>query len=386
MWLGSVSEHLGEWIEIASLLWLVNEMTGSPFMVTLVYFSRMGPLAVFSFLGGLVVDRVNRRNVLIISLMASALLSLALLVLVRTGAVAIWNILLIAILGGIATSFNHPARQSMVPNLVKPEHLMNAISLDTASVFATRVIGTPIAGYLILFFGVTPTFGLRAAGAILAIFWLLSVPPILPPKGARQRNPFHDLKQGFSYLRDQPVILGQVVFWGLPALANAAFTSLLPAFSKDILGVGPGGYGILQSAMGLGSVVSLLSLASISNLKQRGLTILTTGIGMGVALLGFAYSPWFIVSVLLTVVVGATNTAMTTVNNAVIQEQLSDQMRGRVMSLREVMTGLSPGGSLLVGSAAEIAGLSMAGAGLGAIIIAIPLTILLLPNRMRSLQ
>ncbi|MBI4288797.1 MAG: MFS transporter [Chloroflexi bacterium] len=385
MWLGSVSEHMGEWMENAAILWLVNEMTGSPFMATLVTFARMGPLAVFSFVGGLVVDRISRRNVLIIALLASTLLSFTLLVLVRSGSAAMWSILLISFLGGVATSFNHPARQTMVPNLVKREHLMNAISLDTTSVMASRVIATPIAGILIHFYGVTPVLGLRAAGAGIAIIWLLFIPSMLPPKNTQKRNPLQDLKQGFAYLRGQPVMLGQVIFWGLPSLAHAAFTALLPAFSKDVLHVGPVGYGFLQSATGLGSVVSLLTLATLGKVRRRGLTILASGMGMGLAFVGFAYSPWFAASVLLAIAVGSTNTSLTTVNNTVIQELLSDQMRGRVMSLREVMTGLGPGASLLVGSAAELTTLTVATAGLGAIIVAVPLALLLLPTRMRRL-
>lgn len=372
-------------MENAALLWLVQEMTGSPFIVTLVNFSRMAPMALFSILGGLVVDRMNRRNVLIWSLLAAALLSVILLVLVRTETVAVWNILLISILGGVATSFNHPARQTMVPNLVKREHLMNAISLDTTSVMATRVIATPIAGFLIQFFGVTPVFGFRAAGAAAAIVWLLFVPSILPPKGAQLRRPLDDLKQGFAYLRSQPIIRGQVAFWGLPSLANSTFTALLPAFSKNVLHVGPAGYGMLQAATGLGSVISLLAYATAGNVRRRGLTILASGSAMGVAILGFAYSPWFALSIPLSIAVGAMNNSMTTVNNTVIQELLSDQMRGRVMSLREVMTGLSPGGSLLVGKAAELAGLTAAAAGLGALVLAIPIALLLLSTRMRRL-
>ncbi len=376
---------MGEWMEMAALLWLVNEMTNSPFTVTLVNFARMGPMIIFSFLGGLVVDRMNRRNVLIMALLASTLLSLVLFVLVHTGTVAVWNILLISVLGGVATSFNHPARQTMVPNLVKREHLMNAISLDTTSVMASRVIATPIAGILIQLFGVTPVFGLRAAGAGAAIIWLLFIPAMLPPENTQKRNPFQDLKQGFSYLRQQPLILGQVLFWGLPSLAHAAFNGLLPAFSKDVLKVGPFGYGILQAATGLGSITSLLTLATKGQVRRRGLVMLASGMGMGIAFMGFAYSPWFISSVFLAIAIGAMNTSLTTVNNTIIQEFLTDQMRGRVMSLREVMTGLGPAASLMVGSAAEIAGLTVATAGLGAVVLAIPLALWLLPTRMKKI-
>ncbi|MDZ4247389.1 MAG: MFS transporter, partial [Dehalococcoidia bacterium] len=175
VWLGSCTEHIGEFMEIAALLWLVKQISGSPFILTLVVALRFIPMVIFSAIGGVVTDRMNRRNLLVITLVAFGLQSSILGILVFTGAVVLWHIILMAILTGVITSFNHPARASMIPNLVKGEHLLNAISLDSASVMAARVIGMPIAGVVIAVAGVAPVFFIRTFGALLAIVWLLQV-------------------------------------------------------------------------------------------------------------------------------------------------------------------------------------------------------------------
>ena len=141
VWLGSVTEHLGEFMQTAGILWLVNELTHSPLMLTVVGSVRFIPMLVFPIIGGVVADRVNRRNLLMAALLGAALLSVGLTLLVVTDIIALWHLIVINSLGGVLLSFNHPARHAIVPNLVERKHLLNAISLDTLSVQASGMVG-----------------------------------------------------------------------------------------------------------------------------------------------------------------------------------------------------------------------------------------------------
>src|SRR3972149_6206532 len=141
VWLGSFTEHFGEFMEIAAVLWLVNEMTHSPLILTIVGSCRFILMIPFSVIGGIVADRVDRRRMLIAALMGSSLLSISLALLAGLGATKVWHVVVISLIGGIVMSFNHPARLSMLPNLVDRKHLLNAVSLDTLSVQGARICG-----------------------------------------------------------------------------------------------------------------------------------------------------------------------------------------------------------------------------------------------------
>ncbi|MFQ5825721.1 MAG: MFS transporter [Dehalococcoidia bacterium] len=355
VWLGSLSEHMGEWMELAGFIWLARQLTDSPLLITLIGAARFAAMVFVPFVGGMVADRVNRRSLLIASLVFMAGLSIALLLLVYTGVIAIWHMFAIGFLLGVATSFNHPARQSIVPNLVKREHLFNAISLDTTSVMGSMVIGFPIAGEIIDRMGVTtPLFGLRAAGALLAIGWLLFVKTDLKPRGEKH-HPVQDLMEGFRYLRRNTPILVLVCLFFIPMAGQRAFMDLLSVFARDVLQVGGREYGWLYTASGLGALISLLALAPLGDYRHKGWLLFSVGLVAGLAQAAYGASQWLWPSIALVTIMGGTRTAFMTVNTTMIQSNIPDNVRGRVMSLREIMMGLGPVGGITAGAIAQYA-------------------------------
>ncbi|MFC1968123.1 MFS transporter [Chloroflexota bacterium] len=386
VWLSSWLEHGGQFMETAALLWLVNEMTGSPFLLTLVGFCRLIPMVFISFIGGIVADRVDRRNLLTLSLLGVILLSLSLAILVHTGLVTMTHIIILALLSGVVTSFNHPARQSIMPNLVPKESLMNAITLDSGSVTISRLIGMPIAGYIILMAGVTPVFGLRAAGALLAIVCLLlaRIPPT--PPHARKESPWRNLAEGLSYLRGSTIILPLASLFLLPIFSMQSYTNLLPIFAVDVLKIDASGYGLLQGAPGLGALIAIIVIASLRGFRHKGLLLLSVGMVLGLALIAFSGSEWLALSLALLVIVGCMNGAFMALNTTLIQSAISDEVRGRVMSLREVARGLGPVGALLIGAIAEHSGAPFAVAIVGGICLAVCLVLIILMPRVRKLE
>src|SRR5512135_861682 len=166
-------------METTALLWLMNTLTNSdPFMGVLLVTMRALPMVVFAFIGGIAADRFNRRWLLMGALGASALFSIVLAVFVHRGAILPWHLLLYSAITGVTTSFNHPARSTLLPNLVKREHYLNAITMDNVSVTASRILGASMAGLIVGFSGsTTPVLGLRAAGALLALVWIFMLKP-----------------------------------------------------------------------------------------------------------------------------------------------------------------------------------------------------------------
>lgn len=383
VWLGSVTEHFGEWMELAALLWLVNELTHSPLMLTLVGSCRFIPMVVFPIFGGMVVDMMDRRRMLICALLGAAFLSVILAILVKTGTVTIWHLIVLALMSGVTTSLNHPARLSMVPNLIRKEHLLNAISLDSASVQASRFVATPIAGYLIDRFGVVPVFGVRAAGNLLAICWLLFIKTRFQPPPGTTKAPWRNVLDGLKYVRGDVLLFSLVPLYLIPMLTQNTSNNFLPIFARDILKIGATGYGFLQSAPGLGALASLIGLAALPFYRVKGsLLFITSGI-LGIAIFLFSVSVWTHLSLFLLVIIGGMITSFMTINTALIQNHVSDAMRGRVMSLREIANGLGPAAGLIFGAIAEESSVPFAMKVLGILCIAVSLSLFYLLSKVR---
>ena len=386
VWLGSVTEHTGEFMEIAAILWLVNELTHSPLWLTVVGSCRFISMILFPLLGGVVADRVNRRKLLIVALTGSGLLSACLAVLAATGIVNLVHLIVISLLGGIAMSFNHPARQTIVPNLVNREHLLNAISLDTLSVHMSRALGTPIAGYLMVLLGVWTIFVIRAVGCLIAISLLLQARVPATPPAARTEAPWHNLAQGFRYLRSNTLILILVLLYALPYMAQNTYINFLPIFANDILHVGAVGYGYLQGAPGIGAIIFMIALGLMTYYKGKFRLVIGSGLIMSIGLLILAVSPWFALSLPLIVLIGGMVTIFVAVETTLIQGTIPDEVRGRILSWREILFGLGPTGSIIFGAIAQYTGVPFSLGILGVICLVVSLLLILLLPRFKDMD
>jgi len=386
VWSASMIYHLGEWMEMAGLLWFVQHLTNSPFLTSFILFLRIFPMIILSIPSGLIADRMSRRNLMIMSQSGTAVLSIALAVLADTGLVEYWHLAVLSVLGSFASAVNMPARQSVLPNLVRREHLMNAISLDQASMMSSRLIGAPLAGFLLATTGVTYIFGIRAIGAAISALLLIRMPRFDPVRTGSKTSPMQDIRSGWGYFQKEPMILALVAMFALPMLSNQSYLGLLPVFSTQVLGVGAMGYGFLQMAPGVGSALSLVIFAGLNNMRRRGLFLFTSTTIMGLALLIFSVSRSYAVSVVMLMVNGAMNTAFMTVNATLIQELIPDEVRGRVWGWRNVFRGLSPIGSLMAGSIADLYGPPSGAASVGFLMVGSSIILLLILPKVRKLN
>jgi len=340
IWLGSCTEHMGQHMETMAMAWLMKELTESPYYLGLLAVCRVAPLLLFALVGGVVTDRVDRRKLLIGCLVGGAVVSLALLALVRTGAIAPWHLLVAGALGAVLTGFNHPARAAIIPNVTPKEEWMNAIALDTISVRTATILAAPLAGYLISLFGTTPLFGARALGMALAVQWLLMarVPPT--PTSTKKQAPWRNLGEGLKYAVASAVVTSLIVMFALREFQTEMSHVFLPFFADNILHSGALGFGYLNTAQGVGALAGLLGIATLGNFKHKGWLITIASILTGFFLTAFALSQWLILSALLLIIANGLGTVYENVSRTALQTLVPDEMRGRVMSLREAVRGL----------------------------------------------
>ncbi|MBI4287201.1 MAG: MFS transporter [Chloroflexi bacterium] len=353
LWLGSLTEHGGEWMERIGIGWLVYELTGKAVMVGIVEFVRYIPFFILPVVGGVIADRADRKKLLAATFIAFIANATWLVMLVRTGRLEAWHIIVYSFLAGSIVSFNHPARNTLLPNLVPKEKLLNAISLDSASVAGVRVITAPLAGWLIAHVGVAWVLGLRGAGCVIALFWLWQLVAPATPGKARTESFWRNTMEGFRYTYESKPIFQLTILSLVPMMLIQPYLAMLPVFTKDILKGGPEMLGYLNGASGAGSLVALFFLASLGDYKHKGkLFFASFGVG-GIALTALALLPWAPLSLFLVGVLGLGSSVFTALRTALLQGNVPDAVRGRVLSLREINQGFQPLGNLMGGAIAD---------------------------------
>jgi len=338
-WYGSCTEHIGQQMETMASAWLMMELTNSPFYLGLLTFCRIAPLFFFALIGGVIADRFDRRNLLNFSFWASAVVSTALLILARTGLIAPWHLLLAAALTAGIIGINHPARDALIPHLTPKEDWMNAIALDTISVRTASILSSPLAGYLISLYGTTPLFGVRTIGVVLAALWLMRANIPATATTARNQSALENLVRGLKFVSAQGLMLSLIAVFALREFQHEMSTVFLPFFASSILHAGAAGFGYLNMAQGIGGVAGLVGVASLGNYKHKGRLIIVSGIIVGMLLIFFAYSKVLLLSVFLLIAANSFGTVFENVGRAALQTIIPDEMRGRIMSLREVIRG-----------------------------------------------
>jgi predicted MFS family arabinose efflux permease len=289
----------------------------------------------------------------------SMILAFVLSFLTLRGSVTIGHILLISFLNGVVNAFNAPVRQSIVSDLVRKEDLQNAIAINSTQFQLSQSLGPAFAGLTLAAVGPGWCFFVNAM-SFLAVIWTLLAMDV-PPRPPRRRAPaLESIKEAFVYVRGQPVISSLLLMAAIPALFGTPFRSMLPAFSEDVLRVGPTGLGVLQSAVGIGAVCGALTMASIGPARRTGATQVGSVLVLGFALELFGLSRLFWPSTALLFVVGFAQMAYNTLNQTFLQRRVADEMRGRVLSLLTLVTfGLMPFGAMQAGIVASAAGAPM---------------------------
>jgi len=348
---GQLVSLIGSWMQTTAQQWLVYRLTGSQLSLGLVTFAGFIPVLLLSLFMGVVVDRVSRRRLLLLTQSWFLLLALALAVLTFLGIVQYRHIIVLALLLGIGNALDMPARQAFNLDMVEHDDLFNAIALNSSVFNGARIIGPAIGGLVIASWGEGTAFGLNAVSflAVIAGLLMMSLPPFQRP--AQRDTGLGDLKRGLAYLVGDRQVLGLVTMVAAFSLIGFPYAVLLPVFAQDVLRIGVEGYGILLGAQGVGALAAALSLAILGDRRPKGrlLWLSRWMLVAAVALLGFSRTT--ALSLLALALAGFALISQLAVTNTLIQLAVPDDLRGRVLSTYTwALGGFWPLGALLIGA------------------------------------
>jgi MFS family permease len=360
-WIGQVISFSGSWMQSIAQGWLVYSLTKSPLYLGLVAAASSVPVLLFTLIGGVVADRVNKRNLLIITQTLSMIPALLLGVLTEFKMITVGEIMAIAFFLGTVNAFDVPTRQSFLSEMVQKGHLMNAIALNSAAFNGARIVGPVIAGLAIAAVGVAACFYINAASFLAAIVALLMIKGRSGELFQKSGGPYHkakvnmvtvvkDLAEGLHFVTKEEDIFRIMILVATLSLFGIPFVTFLPVFAEDILKVGPRGLGFLAGSSGIGSLAAALFIAFRGDIEKKGRFMFIAGLIFGTSLLAFSLSRNYAFSRLALVFTGWGIVSFLAVGNSFIQLSVPDALRGRVMSVYAlVFLGVAPVGSYVIG-------------------------------------
>lgn len=388
LWFGGQLVSLaGTWMQSIAQGWLVYQISRSEFALGLVGFAGAIPILFITPWGGVVVDRVPKRTLLVITQIVMMVLAFALAILYFLNVVQVWHIVVMAALLGVANSFDAPARQAFVVEMVGREHLVNGIAMNSIMFNGARVVGPALGGLLLAAVGAGWCFFFNGVSFLAVIAGLLAMRiPAALPKPPQAASAWQQLKDGIAYTAHHTDILSLLGLAAVFGVFGFSYSALLPAFVDLVFHAGANGFGFLNAAVGLGAVTGAFLVAQYVDRTRRGTWVVIANIGFSVLLILFAFNQNFPLALGIGFGLGVCFMTQNTNINSLLQTGVSDEMRGRVLSLYTLsFFGLAPFGSLLAGGLAQVWTLSGTVALLAAITLVGSAIIFLANPKLRKL-
>jgi MFS family permease len=345
---------IGTWMQSVALGWLVLELTNSAFAVGLNQALRSLGVLVFTLYAGVVVDRVDKRRLIVWTQVLQMLEALALAFLVWTKTATTWQVMVLAVMFGIVSAFDIPARQALLVELVGRDNLMNAIALNSSMFNAARIVGPAVAGVLIGATDVGMCFFLNGVSyvAVLAGLFAIRLPPFV--RRPREYSAWVGFRQAVAFLRSDPRVSTIVILVAALSVFGFPFLVLMPVVARDILHTTARGYGLLMAAVGVGAMLGALALALAGRRVKQGAALLESGAAFAALLIAFAVARSFGLARLLLALAGCAMIVTTALANTMLQTLVPDALRGRVMAFYAfVFVGMAPLGAFQAGLVAE---------------------------------
>src|SRR5580693_874467 len=332
MWFGACTSSIGTWMQIVAQGWLIYRLSHSAFLLALDQFLGGIPIFLFSLIGGVVADRVERRKVLLTSQYIQMASAATLTFLVAFGLTHVWPILCLSFVSGLAQAFGGPAYSALIPTLVETEDMPNAIALNSIQFNLAVTVGPALAGITLARLGEKWCFGLNALSFLAPIISLSMISSRFVPENTKQ-SMVKSLTQGIRFVWQHGSMVGLIVLAFLMTFLGMPMRTYIPVFVKDIFHRGPETYGNLLSLMGVGSICGSLAMAGLGNISKKGKLALTMLMCLGAGTAVFSLSKSLPLSYATLVLVGASMMAVFATVTSLVQLIITNEMRGRVMSV-----------------------------------------------------
>lgn len=344
----------GTWVQITALGWFIWELTGSPAMLGLIQFVARIPTLFFTPLAGVLADRYSRHRIVLLTQCFAMVQALALAALALSGRAEVWSVAALALLLGVITAFDVPARQSFAIELVGRRDLSNAIALNSFLFNFARIVGPPMAAGLVFLYSEGVCFAVNGLSYTIVIALLLRMRMAPRTYDLQKGGFFQSFNEGLKFATSNHAVRDVLLYMGLVAMLGYTHAAVLPAVAGDVLGREVGGFAWLLAASGLGAMVGALFLARYAGALGYPRVIAFAGVMLGIGLVVFSFSRVFWLSVVLLFPAGAGMMIQSAATNTLLQQLVPDRMRGRVISLfSTVFLGSIPIGSLILGTLAE---------------------------------
>lgn len=356
-------------MQIVARGWLIYDMTNSPLALTWVMLSFMLPSFLFSLVGGVIADRLQKKPIMISSQILNCVATIVLAYIVFSGEVTFWHFIYFGVFNGTILAISMPARSAVIPEVVGKDYLVNAMALQSATFNLSRILGPALAGGLIAVFAAGDTTSTRGVGIvfyIIALLYFLSVIAtsllhyVGAPVDRKKSTPIEDIAEVFRYMRDEKLVLGLLIMGFVPFMFGFSASFLLPAFNKDVMDGGADDLGLLMTAMGAGAFLGSMMLARLGDFSGKGRVMFVSAYLWSVALTGFALSGNMVMAMITGAFTGLFGSVFGALNMSIVQLAISPEIRGRVMSVMMMTFGLMPVGIIPISALAEFVGIDKA--------------------------
>ena len=332
MWIGACTSTIGTWMQIVAQSWLIYSLSNSGFMLGLNEVLGGLPIFLFSLIGGVAADRMERKHLLLFSQYVQMACAFVLTALVGLHVIHVWHILTLTFVAGMGQAFGGPAYSALIPTLVSKEDMPNAIALNSIQFNAAVMVGPALAGIALAKWGNVWCFFLNGVSFLAPIIALNMLKVRFLPEKTTQ-SIASSMQQGFGFIRKQGAMVALIgLAWAMTFLA-VPMRTFLPMFAKNIFHRGAETYALFLSVMGCGSIVGSLVVAAMGNIRSKGRVALTTLISLGAAIAGLALSRNLVFTCLMLFLSGASMMAVFASVNSLVQLIVTNEMRGRVMSI-----------------------------------------------------